>query len=155
MSSAPTPPGMFEQTIGDFNKEWAYARAHPEPLDEWLREAANSGIHGMRRFVATRRDLAAVRNAISTPWSNGQIEGQINRLKTLKRSMYGRTGVKLLRSRHQSALFFERRAVTDDGGRPPTPFHSLASNACVTHRRVESNLHIGGFERADEDKGLY
>ena len=72
----------------------------PEPLDEWLREAANSGIHGMRRFAATlRRDLAAVRNAISAPWSNGQTEGQINRLKILKRSMYGRAGVELLRAR--------------------------------------------------------
>ncbi len=72
----------------------------PEPLDEWLREATNSGIHGMCRFTATlRRDLAAVRNAISTPWSNGQTEGQINRLKTLKRSMYGRAGVELLRAR--------------------------------------------------------
>jgi transposase len=72
----------------------------PEPLDKWLKEAANSGIHGMRRFAATlRRDLPAVRNAISTPWSNGQTEGQINRLKTLKRSMYGRAGVELLRPR--------------------------------------------------------
>ncbi len=72
----------------------------PEPLDEWLREATNSGIHGMCRFTATlRRDLAAVRNAISTPWSKGQTEGQINRLKTLKRSMYGRAGVELLRAR--------------------------------------------------------
>jgi transposase len=67
----------------------------PQPLDEWLREAANSGIHGMRRFAATlRRDLAAVRNAIRTPWSNDQTEGQ-----TLKRSMYGRAGVELLRAR--------------------------------------------------------
>ena len=33
------------------------------------------------------------------PWSNGQVEGQINRLKTLKRSMYGRAGVELLRAR--------------------------------------------------------
>ena len=72
----------------------------PEPLDEWLREAANSGIHGMRQFAATlRRDLAAIRNAISAPWSNGQTEGQFNRLKTLKRSMYGRAGVELLRAR--------------------------------------------------------
>ena len=33
------------------------------------------------------------------PWSNGQTEGQINRLKTLKRAMYGRAGVDLLRAR--------------------------------------------------------
>jgi transposase len=49
------------------------------------------------RFL--RRDIEAVRNAISEPWSNGQTEGQINRLKTLKRSMYGRAGTELLRAR--------------------------------------------------------
>jgi transposase len=40
-----------------------------------------------------------VRNAIELPWSNGQAEGQINRLKTLKRAMYGRAGPGLLRAR--------------------------------------------------------
>jgi transposase len=40
-----------------------------------------------------------VRNAMSEPWSNGQTEGQFNRLKTLKRAMYGRAGVELLRAR--------------------------------------------------------
>ena len=54
----------------------------------------------MRRFAITlQHDIAAVRNAISEPWSNGQTEGQINRLKTLKRAMYGRSGVELLRAR--------------------------------------------------------
>jgi transposase len=43
--------------------------------------------------------LEAVRNAMSEPWSNGQTEGQINRLKTLKRAVYGRAGVELLRAR--------------------------------------------------------
>jgi transposase len=71
-----------------------------ELLDSWMSDAASSGIHAMRQFAATlRRDLAAVRNAISTPWSNGQTEGQINRLKTLKRAMYGRAGTELLRAR--------------------------------------------------------
>ena len=46
-----------------------------------------------------RQDLEAVRNAVSEPWSNGQTEGQINKLKTLKRAMYGRAGVELLRAR--------------------------------------------------------
>jgi transposase len=46
-----------------------------------------------------RRDIEAVRNAVCERWSNGQTEGQINRLKTLKRSMYGRTGTELLRAR--------------------------------------------------------
>ncbi|HEY8033343.1 MAG TPA: transposase, partial [Methylocella sp.] len=46
-----------------------------------------------------RRDISAVRNAITEPWSNGQTEGQINRLKALKRTMYGRAGPELLRAR--------------------------------------------------------
>jgi transposase len=46
---------------------------------------------------AVRQDLDAVRNAVSEPWSAGQTEGQINRLKTLKRAMYGRAGIELLR----------------------------------------------------------
>jgi len=53
----------------------------------------------MQRFVRTvRRDLDAVKNALTEEWSNGQTEGQINRLKTLKRAMYGRAGVELLRA---------------------------------------------------------
>jgi transposase len=56
--------------------------------------------YGIRRFVHTLRlDLTAVRNAITETWSNGQTEGQINRLKMLKRAMYGRAGVDLLRAR--------------------------------------------------------
>ena len=54
----------------------------------------------MQRFARVlRRDISAVRNAITEPWSNGQTEGQINRLKTLKRAMYGRAGSKILRAR--------------------------------------------------------
>ena len=45
------------------------------------------------------RDFDAVKNAVEMPWSNGQAEGQINRLKTLKRAMYGRAGLELLRAR--------------------------------------------------------
>jgi transposase len=45
------------------------------------------------------RDFDAVRNAIAEPWSSGQAEGQINRLKTLKRAMFGRAGIELLRAR--------------------------------------------------------
>ncbi len=59
-----------------------------ERLDIWLDDARASGIYGMRRFVKTmRQDIAAVRNAVLEPWSNGQTEGQINKLKTLKRAI--------------------------------------------------------------------
>ena len=54
----------------------------------------------MERFARTlRQDIAAVENAATQIWSNGQVEGQINRLKTLKRAMFGRAGIELLRAR--------------------------------------------------------
>jgi len=51
----------------------------------------------MRFASVLRRDVAAVKNAIELTWSNGQAEGQINRLKMLKRAMYGRAGPELAR----------------------------------------------------------
>jgi transposase len=69
-------------------------------LDQWLDDAQSSGVSSIERFARVlHRDIDAVKNAITQPWSNGQAEGQINRLKTLKRAMYGRAGVNLLRAR--------------------------------------------------------
>ncbi len=69
-------------------------------LGSWLQDAEASGIYGMRRFGrALRLDIDAVRNAIDEAWSNGQVEGQINRLKMLKRGMYGRASLPVLRAR--------------------------------------------------------
>jgi transposase len=48
---------------------------------------------------ALRRDIDAVKNAMAEEWSNGQAEEQINRLKVLKRAMYGRASVELLCAR--------------------------------------------------------
>jgi Transposase len=63
-------------------------------------DAQQSGLYAMQRFARTvRRDLDAVTNALTKGWSNGQTEGHINRLKTLKRAMYGRAGAELLRAR--------------------------------------------------------
>lgn len=70
------------------------------PLDAWIDSAIETGIPAIMRFARTlRRDIDAVRDAIELPWSNGQAEGQINRLKTLKRAMYGRAEPELLRAR--------------------------------------------------------
>ena len=69
-------------------------------LGVWLKDAQRSGLYAMQRFARTlQRDIDAVRSAIAEPWSNGQTEGQINRLKALKRAMYGRAGPELLRAR--------------------------------------------------------
>ena len=54
----------------------------------------------LRRFAASlRADLDAVRAAFSSRWSSGQVEGYVNRLKFLKRQMYGRASLELLRLR--------------------------------------------------------
>jgi hypothetical protein len=69
------------------------AATNPGKLDPWLVDALGTRIHCMRQFaIKLRQDAAAVRNAITEVWSNGQVEGQINRLKTLKRAMCGRAG---------------------------------------------------------------
>ncbi|MGI9047965.1 MAG: ISL3 family transposase, partial [Rubrobacteraceae bacterium] len=71
-----------------------------DDLKEWLREARESDLSEIVTFArGIRQDEAAVRAAISAPWSNGQVEGQVNRLKMLKRQMYGRANFDLLRRR--------------------------------------------------------
>jgi len=71
-----------------------------DPLDRWIDDAIDTNLVPIMRFARTlHRDIDAIRNAIELPWSNGQAEGQINRLKTLKRAMYGRAGPELLRAR--------------------------------------------------------
>ncbi|RNJ48101.1 transposase [Methylocystis hirsuta] len=72
----------------------------PNELNCWLHDARHSGVRSMQQFARTlSRDIEAVRNAIAEPWNSGQAEGQINRLKTFKRAMYGRAGIELLRAR--------------------------------------------------------
>jgi len=72
----------------------------PDALLPWLEDAVKSGIDTLKGFAnGIRQDLAAVMNALSLPWSNGQTEGQVNRLKLIKRQMYGRANFDLLRKR--------------------------------------------------------
>ncbi len=69
-------------------------------LDEWLERASASGIPAVRNFAASlRQDYSAVKAALTLPWSNGPTEGNINRLKMLKRQMYGKAKVDLLKQR--------------------------------------------------------
>ena len=69
-------------------------------LDGWIEQAKASSIDELRRFAAgLLRDRAAVTAALTLSWSNGQVEGQVHRLKMLKRQMYGRAKFDLLRAR--------------------------------------------------------
>lgn len=69
-------------------------------LDDWLQVAHTCGIRELRYFArGLQRDYEAVAAGLSLPWSAGPTEGHINRLKTLKRQMYGKAGFNLLRQR--------------------------------------------------------
>jgi len=82
-------------------------------LDSWLADAHASGVRELKQFVKSlRRDEAPVRAALDTPWSTGQVEGQINRLKLVKRTMYGRGSLDLLRQRVMHLP--SKRDLTDD-----------------------------------------
>ena len=63
-------------------------------LDAWLADANPSLLASFAAGISRAKD--AVRAAIIEPWSNGQTEGQINKLKMVKRQMYGRAKVDLL-----------------------------------------------------------
>ena len=69
-------------------------------LHRWMERARATGIMSIQNFESQlRRDILAVEAAVTERWSNGPVEGQVNRLKTLKRQMYGRAGAQLLRAR--------------------------------------------------------
>lgn len=64
----------------------------------WLEQAKASQIKAFVNFAASlKRDFAAVHAALAFPWSSGQVEGQVNRLKLTKRKLYGRANFDLLR----------------------------------------------------------
>ncbi len=72
----------------------------PDRLDPWLRQARDSTVWQLQNFAkGLQDDYAAVQAAVALTWSNGQTEGQINRLKTLKRQMYGQANLDLLERR--------------------------------------------------------
>lgn len=69
-------------------------------LADWLSRAEVSACPEVRHFAeGIRRDESAVTAAVTLHWSNGPVEGHVNRLKTIKRQMYGRAGFALLKAR--------------------------------------------------------
>jgi transposase len=71
-----------------------------DDLEAWMTEAMDSGINALARFArGLQEDLGAVKAGLTLEWSNGITEGQIHRLKLIKRQGYGRAGFALLRQR--------------------------------------------------------
>ena len=76
------------------------ANRKPEDLDTWIKTASKDGGEDLASFAqGIRQDYAAIRAALELDISNGQVEGQVNRLKTQKRQMYGRAALDLLKAR--------------------------------------------------------
>jgi transposase len=79
-------------------------KSAPGTLGDWLALTEGSGCAELRSFAAgLRQDEAAVAAALTEPWSNGPVEGHVNRLKVIKRQMHGRAALPLLRARIRNA----------------------------------------------------
>jgi transposase len=98
----------------------------PAALEPWLQRATTSPLEALRRFATgLRDDYAAVKAGVTLAWSNGPVEGHINRLKMLKRQMFGRARLDLLHRRFvltprpQPALVARPRA--------PAPMPTMAA----------------------------
>lgn len=85
---------LSQDFVGLFKEHKAQA------LKDWLRRAKGSTISELKSLAKSmQQDYAAIEAACSQPWNQGQVEGHINRLKCLKRQMYGRAEFDLLRLR--------------------------------------------------------
>jgi transposase len=71
-----------------------------EKFDEWLEQVATHGVSELQSFAqGLRNDYDAVKAGLTLEWSQGQVEGQVHRLKLLKRQAYGRASFQTLRKR--------------------------------------------------------
>jgi transposase len=97
-AQAPTIATAYAVTI-DF-ATMLRARRAEQQLDDWLVQAKESGVKELAAYArGLEGDYAAVKAGLTLAWSNGQTEGQVNKLKLIKRQMYGRANFDLLRLR--------------------------------------------------------
>ena len=100
----------------------------PAQLDPWLKRATTSTLEAVQRFAkGLYEDYHAVKAGLTLPWSNGPVEGHINRLKMLKRQMFGRARLDLLSCRFVLA---PRGGQAQAPGQPaPSQAHGEAETA--------------------------
>jgi transposase len=98
VKQASPPIALAQSLVGEFFD--LTRQRQPEKLAGWVDRAIASGIEELTSFCrGLRRDWEAVVAGLTLKWSNGPVEGQVNRLKVLKRGMFGRAGLRLLRAR--------------------------------------------------------
>jgi transposase len=96
----------------------------PERLDPWLTRATASTLEAFQRFArGLQEDYQAVKAGVTLPWSTSPVEGHINRLKMLKRQMFGRARLDLLSRRFLRAPRGDQGA----GARVPTQVQAAAA----------------------------
>jgi transposase len=100
----------------------------PTQLDPWLQRATTSAVDAVRRFATgLYEDYEAVKAGVTLPWSSGPVEGHINRLKMLKRQMFGRARLDLLSRRFLLAPRDRQARVPSPQERPDA--HAQAAAA--------------------------
>lgn len=90
--------GQVYDAVSGF-KQTLFGKKEAE-LDKWLEETEFLGIDELTSFInGIKRDIAAVKNAITLDYNNGLAEGSVNKLKVIKRIMYGRSSFELLKGK--------------------------------------------------------
>jgi transposase len=98
----------------------------PERLDPWLTRATASTLEAFQRFArGLQEDYKAIKAGVTLPWSTSPVEGHINRLKMLKRQMFGRARLDLLSRRFLQVPCGDQAQGAD--ARLPTEVHAAAA----------------------------
>ena len=93
-------PNIIEDDTGIFVQLGQLLGQAQVDLDPWLQEASESELPELCRFASgIQRDKAGVLAVLSLAWSNGPVEAQVQKLKLVKRQMFGRAKFDLLRQR--------------------------------------------------------
>lgn len=94
-----TPQLKTAQTLAH-QFQGLFTRKKIEEVEVWLKAAIESGLTEFKTFaIFLHREVITLKAAVTLPWSNGPVEGWVNKIKVIKRQMYGRASFDLLRKR--------------------------------------------------------
>jgi transposase len=100
----------------------------PESLERWLQRASTSTVEAIQRFAkGLYEDYDAIKAGVTLPWSSSPVEGHINRLKMLKRQMFGRAHLDLLSRRFLQAPREGQAQVPSGRALAPVPAEAEAA----------------------------
>ncbi|WCK52515.1 transposase [Aneurinibacillus sp. Ricciae_BoGa-3] len=88
----------LDELVGSFRD--LFRKRKTDGLCQWIKKYADYDSSYIQSFInGLKQDENAISLSIQEPWSNGVVEGHINRLKMIKRMMYGRAGFQVLKNR--------------------------------------------------------